>query len=94
MIRNFASLNHNGMEHVGDQVTIANPNTAQKLQEKGLILPAYSTKEDKKAARVQKKPVTLKHDKGGVFFVMRGDTIIDRLTKKKAQKLADELNHT
>jgi hypothetical protein len=79
------------MEDIGNVITLPEK-TGNELIRKGLVYPYQRrTKEDKEAFRVSRK-ITLKHDVGPMFFVMEGDKIIDRLTKKKAQELADDLN--
>lgn len=93
-IRPFAKTGSgNQLTSVGEVIEINNEQTAKRMQEKGLVWPHYSTKEDKRAVKIERKQkVTIKHDAGAMFFIMRGDEIIDRLTKKKAVKLRDELN--
>lgn len=86
----------NNLAEVGEVIEIKNERRAKDMQEKGLVWPHYSTKEDKRAQKIERKEtkqkVTIKHDSGPMFFVMQGDTVVDRLTKAKAQKLRDKLN--
>lgn len=80
----------------GEKVSIKNKSTANDMIKKGLIYPKYDTKEDKEAMKVQKptEKARIEHDAGPCFYIMQGDTVIDRECggKKKAQKRADEIN--
>lgn len=62
--------------------------------DKCLIYPDYRTKEDKRAYKVTKKgePATIEWDAGPMFYVKRGDEVIDRLPKAEAEKLRDKIN--
>lgn len=92
--RNFSSHRHNGIEVKGTTIPkeTFSTGTAKRLMKKGLIGVTYSTKEDKRAAKIQKK-VVIEHDERQYYFLKRGDEVIDRIWgKKKAKEEADELN--
>lgn len=78
----------------GEKVSIPSKSIAQDMIDKGLIYPKYSTKEDKRAYKVEQK-ARIEHDAGPCFYIMQGDNVIDRECggKKKAQKRADEINN-
>lgn len=65
----------------------------KELENKGFIKPFTGrvTKEDKNFAKLVK--ATIEHDAGMMFYVKQGHKVIDRLSKKKAQQLADEINN-
>lgn len=68
----------------GDNVTVTD------MLQRGLL---YETKEDKRAYNKTdkihlEKDVTTKT----MYYVKKGNQIIDRLTRSKAEKLMDELN--
>lgn len=95
VIKNFASLRHNGMETIGTTMELPESQTTKHLIRKGLIRPTYATKEDKRAVKIEKKQTELaviKHDKGPMYFVLQGSRVIDRKRKKEAQELANKLN--
>lgn len=76
----------------GETVTIRSKSVAKDMQQKGLIWPNYRTKEDKRAYKVSKEPATIEWDAGPMFYVKRGNEVIDRLPKSEAEALRDKLN--
>tara|TARA_Y100001972_G_C7620823_1_gene311318 strand:- start:444 stop:728 length:285 start_codon:yes stop_codon:yes gene_type:complete len=64
--------------------------TMADMLKRGLL---YETKEDKKAYKKEDKIHIEKDDTTKtMYYVKKGNQIIDRLTKAKAEKLMDELN--
>lgn len=53
--RPFAHPTENRLTSVGERIEYKNERVVQAMMEKGLITPAYKTKEDKKATKVLKK---------------------------------------
>ena len=92
VIKNHASIIHNGMALVGEVIDVPD-RIGKELQQKGFVKPFTGrvTKEDKNFAKLVKAEI--EHDAGQMFFVKQGNKVIDRLPKKKAQKLADEINN-
>lgn len=83
--RNFQSLEPGGnLIHAGDTVTVRDKKTVKHLQSKGLIYPKYSTKEDKKALKVNKKYRYLQN--GSWFTVYKGDEQVDKFQGKEGLK--------
>lgn len=66
----------------------------KSLEQKRLIKPFMGriTKEDKNFAKLVKAEI--EHDAGKMFYVKQGNKVIDRLPKKKAQQLANEINNS
>ena len=93
VILNHASSRHNGMETIGSIIDIPEK-IAHPMVNKGLLKPfgGRITKEDKSFAKIVK--AELVHDSGPMFYVKQGEKVIDRLTKKKAQVLADDINNS
>ena len=93
VIKNHASVRHNGMELIGSIIDIPE-RIAKPLIDKKLLKPfgGRITKEDKSFAKIVK--AELVHDSGPMFYVKQGEKVIDRLTKKKAQELADGINNS
>lgn len=56
--RAFAHPTENRLAEVGEKIKVSEK-TAKQMIDKGLITPAYKTKEDKKATRVLKKSTDL-----------------------------------
>lgn len=81
------------MEYAGDTIDLPEK-VAKPLVDKGLLKKHSGrfTKEDKSFAKLTKAEI--EHDAGQMFYVKQGDKVIDRLPKKKAQALADEINNT
>lgn len=57
-IRPFAHPSENRLAQAGERITV-NESTAKQMIQKGLITPAYKTKEDKKATKVLRKSADL-----------------------------------
>jgi len=73
-----------------DQPFNADSATLADMLNRGLL---YETKEDKRAYDKNDK-IHLEKDKTTktMYYVKKGNQIIDRLTKSKAEKLMEELN--
>ena len=93
VIKNHASIIHNGMALIGEIVDLPE-RIGKQLEQKGLVKPFTGriTKENKNFAKLVKAEI--EHDAGKMFYVKQGNKVIDRLPKKKAQKLADEINNS
>ena len=93
VIKNHASIIHNGMALIGEILDVPQ-RIGHQLEQKGLVKPFTGriTKEDKNFAKLVKAEI--EHDAGKMFYVKQGNKVIDRLPKKKAQKLADEINNS
>lgn len=87
-IRNYASLKNSGMEIKGHSVKYPK-RIGDRLEAKGLIQTAYSTKEDKEAIKFH-----IEHHGGPWYRVMQGKKEVDKLHKKDAEKLVKKLNAT
>lgn len=73
-----------------DQPFNADNATMADMLKRGLL---YETKEDKKAYKVSDEHHIEKDtNTKTMFYVMKGNQIVDRLPKKKAEKLRDKLN--
>ena len=81
------------MEFVGEIIDLPE-RVAEPLVKMKLLKPygGRMTKENKDFAKLVKAEI--EHDAGKMFYVKQGDRVVDRLPKKKAQKLADELNNS
>lgn len=79
--RPFSSIEHNGIVSAGERVTIKSKKLAIEMQHKGLITPAYKTKEDKEKIRVTIDKVS----DNGWYRVMHGKKEIGKMRKKEAQ---------
>lgn len=93
--RPFAELKGGDrLVQAGEVITINSKSVAKDMQKKGLVYPNYKTKEDKEAMKVEKPTgkVRIEHDAGGMYFVLRGDEVLDRKRKSEAEKLRDKLN--
>lgn len=93
VIKNHASARHNGMELIGSIIDLPE-RIGQPCVEKKLLRPFSGriTKENKNFAKIVKAEIV--HDAGMMFFVRQGDKVIDRLPKKKAKQLADDINNS
>lgn len=93
VIKNHASVLHNGMALIGELIDLPQ-GIGKGLEQKGLIKPFTGriTKEDKSFAKLVKAEI--EHDSGKMFYVKQGNKVIDRLPKKKAQQLANEINNS
>ena len=93
VIKNHASILHSGMALMGEILDVPE-RIGKQLEQKGLVKPftGRMTKEDKNFAKLEKAEI--EHDAGKMFYVKQGNKVIDRLPKKKAQKLADEINNS
>lgn len=75
---------------IGDKINIGNKAMTTDFLERGLI---YETKEDKRPYYKDTKYTMEKDDSTKtMYYVMKGNQIIDRLSKKNAEKLVEELN--
>jgi hypothetical protein len=73
-----------------DQAFNADSSTLTDMLKRGLL---YETKEDKRAYnKADKIHIEKDETTKTMYYVKKGNQIIDRMTKSKAVKLMDELN--